>query len=58
VDVLVLLFDRAHDLVAIPEHLQAELQLVLHLREHVGKRVVGGAQELEDILARLEDRAE
>ena len=46
------------DLVAIPQHLEAELELVLHLVEHVGERLVRRPQQLDDVLARLEDRAE
>src|SRR6185503_18235326 len=58
VNVLVLLLDGADDLVAVPEHLEAVLELVLHLRQHVGKRVVGRAQQLDDVFTRLENRAE
>ena len=46
------------DLIAVPQHLQAELELVLHLVEHVAERVVGRPQQLDDVVARLEHRAE
>ena len=45
-------------LIAIPQHLQAELELVLHLVQHVAERFGRRAQQLDDVLARLEDRAE
>ena len=57
-DVFVLVLDLRDHRVAIPEHLEAEFQLVLHLREHVVEGVVGRAQQLECILAGLEDRPE
>ena len=46
------------DLVAVPQHLQAELELVLHLVQHVAERLGRRAQQLDDVLARLEDGAE
>ena len=57
-DVLVFLLDRTDHLVAVPEDLETEFELVLHLREHVRERVVRRSQQLENVLARLEDRAE
>ena len=54
-DVFVLVLDLADRLIAIPQHLQAELQLVLHLVQHVAERLGGRAQQLDDVLARLED---
>ena len=57
-DVLVLFLDLADDLVAIPQHLQAELELVLHLVQDVGERVVGRPQQLHDVVVGLEHRAE
>ena len=43
-DLLVLLLERRHHLVPIPEHLKTELDLVLHLVEHFAERLVGGAE--------------
>src|SRR5262245_25641288 len=57
-DVLVFLFDLANDLVTVPQHLETDFELVLHLRQHIGKRIVGGAQQLDDVFARLEDGPE
>src|SRR4051812_46593812 len=57
-DVFILVFDLADDLVAIPQHLQPELELVLHLVQHVAERVVGRAQQLHDVVVGLEHRAE
>ena len=50
--------DFADRLIAIPQHLQAELELVLHLVQHVAERLGRRAQQLDDVLARLENRAE
>ena len=50
--------DLADRLIAIPEDLQAEFELVLHLVEHVAERLGGRAQQLDDVLAGLENRAE
>src|SRR5438876_1641633 len=57
-DVVVLPLDLLDDLVALPEHLEAELDLVLHLEEHVDERAVGATQQLDDVVARLEHGAE
>src|SRR5947199_78535 len=57
-DVVVLPLDLLDDLVALPEHLEAELDLVLHLEEHVDEGAVGAAQQLDDVVARLEHGAE
>src|SRR5213593_1586486 len=57
-DVVVLPLDLLDDLVALPEHLEAELDLVLHLEEHVDEGAVGATQQLDDVVARLEHGAE
>ncbi len=57
-DVFLVLFDLADDLVAIPEHLEAELYLAVHLAEDVGEGVVGRPQQFLDVVVGLEDRAE
>ncbi len=57
-DVLVLALDLANRLIAIPQHLEPELELVLHLVEHVAERLGRRSQELDDVFARLEDGAE
>src|SRR4029079_19210221 len=57
-DVLVLVLDLADDLVAVPQHLEAELELLLHLAQHVAERVVGRSQQLHDVVVGLEHRAE
>ena len=57
-DVLVLFLDLADDLVAVPQHLQPELELVLHLVEDVDERVVGRTEQLDDVVVGLEHRAE
>src|SRR4051812_10807172 len=58
VDVFVFRLDLMNDQVAIPQNFQSELQLILHLVQHVGERVVRGPQELDDVVVGLEDRAE
>ena len=48
----------ANHRLAVPQHLEAELELVLHLVEHVGERAIGGAQKGRHVVAGLEHRAE
>ena len=47
-----------HDLVLVPVHLQAELDLAVHLLQHVGERVVRALEELLDVVLGAEDGAE
>ena len=47
-DVLVLALDLADRLIAVPQDLQAELELVLHLVQHVAERFGRRAQQLDD----------
>src|SRR5262249_32164916 len=56
--VLVLVLDLAQDDVAVPQDFQPELELVLHLVQHVVEGAVGPLEELDDVVARLEHRAE
>ena len=55
---LVFVLDVLDDRVAIPQHLEAELHLVAHLRQHVAEGIVRRAQQLDDVVLRLENRAE
>src|ERR1051326_5697330 len=57
-DLLVLRLDLADDLVLVPVHLEAELDLPLHLLEHVAERLVRPFEELLDVVLGAEDRAE
>ncbi len=56
-DVFVFFLDLANNLIPIPEDLETELELVLHLVQHVAERLVGRAQQLHDVIVGLEDRA-
>ena len=57
-DLVVLALEVRDDLFAVPQHLEAELDLVLHLVEHVAERLVRGAQQLGHVVLRAEHRAE
>ena len=57
-DLVVLALEVRDDLLAIPQHLEAELDLVLHLVQHVAERLIGRAQELGDVVLRAEHGAE
>src|SRR5439155_9453592 len=52
-DVLVLVLDLPDNLIPVPQDLQTELELVLHLAQHVAERVVGRAQQLDDVVVGL-----
>jgi hypothetical protein len=57
-DLLVLLLQPRHDPVPVPQHLEAELDLVPHLVQHVVEGPVRGLEQLHDVLLRPEDGAE
>src|SRR5262249_16916605 len=57
-DVLVFRLDLANRLIRVPQHLQSELELVLHFSQHVAERVKRRAEQLDDVLVGSEDRAE
>ena len=49
-DLVVLALDRRNHLVAVPENLEPELDLVLHLVEHIGESLVGRLEESKHIV--------
>src|SRR5690554_1101876 len=57
-NLLVALLEPTDYLVTIPQHLEAELDLVVHLLEHVIEGAVGRLQQLDNVVPRAEDRAE
>src|SRR5687768_15973447 len=57
-NLVVLLLDLRDDLLPVPQNLEPELDLVLHLVEHVRERAVRRPKQLGHVLFRAEDRPE